>query len=156
MRCVGSDGSMLGIITTREAQLKALNEGLDLVEISPAADPPVCRIMDFGKFRYEESRKEREARKHQHVHITKEIKFHPNVEEHDYQTKINHIKKFLEKGHKVKITLVFRGREMAHQELGHGVVSRVLKDCSVVSVVEMGPKMIGRIILAILGPRPKK
>jgi translation initiation factor IF-3 len=133
--------------------MQAQQEGLDLVEISPNADPPVCRIMDFGKYRYEEARKEKLARKHQHVHAVKEMKFHANTAEHDYQTKINHIRQFLEKGHKVKITLTFRGRENAHKELGFEVMNRVIKDCESKSMVDMTPRMLGRSIIAMIGPR---
>jgi translation initiation factor IF-3 len=147
---------MLGVLTTREAMRLAQEHGLDLVEIAPNADPPVCRIMDFGKFRYEESIRQREARKHQHNRPVKEIKFHANVAEHDYLTKVNHAKGFLEKGHKVKLTLVFRGRENAHRELGFEVVNRVIKDCEGLCVVDMSPKIMGRSLVALLGCRPAK
>ena len=113
---------------TREAMKIALDQGLDLVEISPNAKPPVCRLMDYGKFRYEQGRKQREQRKNNHQNAVKEIKFRPNVGDHDYETKLNHVKKFLEKGHKVKVSLTFRGRENAHRELGFAVVERVIKD----------------------------
>jgi len=153
VRCVGSDGNMLGVMTTREALTQAQQVGLDLVEISPNADPPVCRIMDFGKYRYEEARKEKLARKHQHQQVVKEMKFHANTAEHDYQTKTSHIKDFLAKGHKVKITLTFRGRENAHKDLGFGVMNRVIKECESVSIVDMTPRMLGRSIIAMIGPR---
>lgn len=144
---------MLGVMSTREALTQAQQVGLDLVEISPNADPPVCRIMDFGKYRYEEARKEKMARKHQHQQAVKEMKFHANTAEHDFQTKLNHIKEFLTKGHKVKITLTFRGRENAHKELGFGVMNRVIKECESVSMVDMTPRMLGRSIIAMIGPR---
>ena len=156
VRCINADGSMAGIIPTREAVKLAQEQGFDLVEISPQADPPVCRIMDFGKYMYRESRKQRLARKHQHGHTVKEVKFHANVAEHDYLTKVNHAKQFLEKGHKVKLSLTFRGRENAHRELGFAVVDRVLKDCEECCVVDMRPRMMGRSIISMLGPRSSK
>ena len=156
VRCVKSDGSMAGVMPTRDALKLAQQEGLDLVEISPNADPPVCRIMDFGKFRYDESVKRKKAKKQQHVRTVKEIKFHANVAEHDYQTKIDHAKAFLEKGHKVKLSLQFRGRENAHRELGFQVVARALKDCEGMSVVDMAPRLMGRSIIAMLGAKPAK
>lgn len=134
----------------------ARQQGLDLVEISPTADPPVCRVMDFGKYRYDESRKRRLARKHQHAHVVKEIKFHVNVAEHDYLTKLGHVRAFLAKGHKVKLTLTFRGRENAHRELGVQLMARVLKDCADVSVVDSAPKMMGYSLIGMVGPRAAK
>ena len=156
VRCVAADGSMVGVLPTRDAIKRAQEQGLDLVEISPNADPPVCRIMDFGKFKYEENLKRKEARKHQHAKPVKEMKFHPNVEEHDYQTKLTHIKDFLNTGHKVKVTLTFRGRERAHRDLGFEVVNRILREASDVGVIEQTPKAMGRSIYAMLAPRPAK
>jgi translation initiation factor IF-3 len=150
VRVIGKDGEMLGILQTRQARTIAEQQGLDLVEVQPMADPPVCRIMDFGKFRYDESRKEKLARKNQHAQVLKEIKFHPNVAEHDYATKVNHVREFLEKGHKVKISLIYRGREMAHRELGAAVVNRIIKDCADLSNVESVPKLMGRNLMAVL------
>ncbi len=129
---------------------------MDLVEISPNAKPPVCRIMDYGKYRYDQSRKERQQRKHQHQTVVKEIKFRPGVEEHDYQTKLQHVRDFLKEGNKVKLTLTFRGRENAHRELGEAVIERVLKDCEDIGVVDMAPKRLGRMVMAMLGVRPHK
>jgi translation initiation factor IF-3 len=156
VRCINDDGTMIGIIPTQQAQRMAQEQGLDLVEISPTAEPPVCRIMDFGKFRYQENLKEKEARKNQHKQVIKEMKFHPNVGDHDYETKINHIKGFLEKGFKVKISLAFRGRENAHRELGFELINRVIKDTGDVGVVETTPRMMGRTIIAMLGCRAVK
>jgi len=153
VRCLGVNGDMLGIMSADQARSMATQQGFDLVEISPNADPPVCRIMDFGKFRYEETKKERVARKHQHSLSVKEVKFHVTVEEHDYQTKLNNVKKFLVKGHKVKITLFFRGRENIHRDLGFQVISRVFKDSAEVAAVELAPKLIGRGIFGVLAPR---
>lgn len=156
VRCVRADGEMAGVMATRDALKLAQQDGLDLVEISPNADPPVCRIMDFGKYRYDESVKRKKARKQQHIRSVKEIKFHANVAEHDYETKISHAKKFLEKGHKVKLSLQFRGRENAHRELGFEVVNRALKDCGELAVVDMEPKLMGRSIVAMLGAKSVK
>jgi translation initiation factor IF-3 len=147
---------MIGIIPIERARALAREQGRDLVEISPRADPPVCRIMDFGKFRYEEQRKERLAHKRQHSLALKEIKFHANVEEHDYQTKLASIKKFLEKGHKVKLSLFFRGRENVHHDLGFQVITRVLKDSDDCGQPDMTPKLLGRSIIAVLSPRTAK
>jgi translation initiation factor IF-3 len=155
IRCTSADGAMIGVIPTSEALRLAGQQGLDLVEISPNADPPVCRIMDYGKFKYEQSRKEREARKHQHSTELKEIKFHANVGEHDYQTKVNHIREFLTDGLKVKVSLYFRGRENAHKELGFEVINRVLKDCTDLCTVDVAPKLIGSSLAAIIGGKSK-
>lgn len=127
--------------------------GMDLVEISPNADPPVCRIMDFGKFRYDEGRKNRQQKKKHHAQVVKEVKFHANVAEHDYTTKVNHARKFLEKGFKVKVSLQFRGRENAHREIGFEVVTKVLKDCEDLASVDMHPKMVGRSIVAMMSSK---
>jgi translation initiation factor IF-3 len=153
VRCVKGDGEMVGVIPTRDAMRLAMQEGLDLVEVSPNADPPVCRIMDFGKYRYEESIKRRQARKHQQARSLKEVKFHANVGEHDYQTKVGHIRDFLTKGHKVKVTLTFRGRENAHRELGFEVVQRVIKDAEDLSQIDMAPRLMGRSVVCLLGSR---
>lgn len=149
---------MGGIMPTRDAMRLAEEHGLDLVEISPNAEPPVCRIMDFGKFRYTESVKKKKARRQatSHNRAVKEIKFHSNVAEHDYQTKVGHVRDFLAKGHKVKLTLQFRGRENAHKELGLAVMNRVILDCNDVAVVDMDPKMMGRSVFAMLGSKPLK
>ena len=152
MRCIDADGKMLGVIPTQQAKGLASQCQLDLVEVSPNADPPVCRIMDYGKYRYEEQRKERLAKKRQHNLSLKEIKFHANVEEHDYQTKLGHIREFLGKGHKVKISLFFRGRENAHRDLGFQVIERVTKDCEPIATVESRPRLIGRGIFGVLSP----
>ena len=158
MRCVAADGSMVGVIATRDAMKLAQTAGLDLVEVSPDAEPPVCRIMDFGRYRYNESIKRKQARKQSMAHKrgVKEVKFHANVAEHDYETKVNHTRKFLEKGHKVKLSLQFRGRENAHRELGFEVIKRVIADCDDMSMVEMEPRLIGRQIVAMIGKRSGK
>ena len=156
MRCIDATGNMLGELTIMQARQLALEQGLDLVEVSPNANPPVCRIMDFGKYRYEERKQERTARKHQHTLALKEIKFHPNVEDHDYQTKLNHIRDFLAKGHKVKISLFYRGRENVHRELGFRLMERVQKDIADVGMAESSPRLIGRALFMMLGVRSAK
>jgi len=155
VRCVRADGSMIGVLATRDALKMAMDQGLDLVEISPSAVPPVCKIMDFGKYMYEEARKKKQARKHQHSQVIKEMKYHSNVAEHDYQTKLNHVQEFLGKGYKIKVTLTFRGREGAHKELGFDLVNRVLKDCEQLCTVDMEPKMMGRMIMAMITGKAK-
>ena len=129
--------------------------GLDLVEISPNANPPVCKIMDYGKFKYESQKKEAEARKKQKTIEIKEIKFRPNTDSHDYEVKMRNVFKFLENGDKVKITLRFRGREMAHQELGRQLLERVAEDTKELGRVENSPKMEGRQMVMLIGPLPK-
>jgi translation initiation factor IF-3 len=147
---------MAGVLQTRDALALARQQGLDLVEVSPNADPPVCRIMDFGKFQYDENRKKKEGRKKQHAHVIKEVKFHANVADHDYATKLGHAREFLQKGFKVKVSLTFRGRENVHREFGYNLIDRVLKDCEDVGIVEMPPKRLGRLVLAMLGSRPAR
>lgn len=156
IRCIDADGTMIGVIRTSEAQKNAQAQGLDLVEVSPTAKPPVCRIMDYGKYRYDLNRKQKAARKQSHAHALKEIKFHSNVEEHDYQFKRNRIVQFLEKGHKVKVSLMFRGRENAHRELGFALIERVIKDCADLSSVDMQPRLMGRHIVSMLSPAADK
>lgn len=143
---------MLGVLNTDVARRQAMDLGLDLVEVSPNAKPPVCRIMDYGKFQYDESQKLKKTRKTQQNHALKEVKFRANTEEHDYMTKLNRVIKFLDKGHKVKISLMFRGRENAHRELGFEQVKRVLKECEEVANVEMEPKLVGRCVVSMLAP----
>jgi translation initiation factor IF-3 len=131
----------------------ALSKNLDLVEISPNANPPVCRIMNFGKFRYEESRREKLARKHQVQVLLKEMKFHANVENHDYLTKMHHIHSFLEKGCRVKVSLLFRGRENEHRELGYGLFNRLIKDCEDIGAPESSPRLFGNNLIMLLHPQ---
>jgi translation initiation factor IF-3 len=153
---VAANGDMLGVMETRDAMRMAIDQKMDLVEISPNADPPVCRIMDFGKFRYEESMRNKKQRKTQSNKSMKEVKFHANVGEHDFQTKLNKAKGFLEAGHKVKLSLQFRGRENAHRELGFEVIKRVIAECVEISVIDMAPKLMGRSIVAMLGVKTTK
>ena len=155
VRTIDGDGkTQLGILPLTDALRRAQQMGMDLVEIAPNAQPPVCRIMDFGKFRYEQARKEREARKHQHATKVKELKFHANISEHDYGVKLRHIRNFLGENIRVKISLFFRGREMAHMDIGQALMKRLRTDCSDIGHAEMEPKLIGRSIHMMLAPRP--
>ena len=146
---------MLGVMPTRDAQRLADQRGLDLVEITPNAQPPVCKIMDYGKFKYEESIREKQARKAQQVQKVKEIKFHPGTDTNDFNYKLNQIRGFLESGCKVKLTLQYRGRENAHRELGEDVINRVLEELKDECFVEQAPKTLGRVLGALIGP-PRK
>ncbi len=139
-----------------KALVLAEDAGLDLVEISPNANPPVCKIMDFGKFKYEQQKRESEARKKQKTIEVKEVKFRPNTDTHDYQVKMRNVFKFLENGDKVKVTLRFRGREMAHQNLGRQLLERVAEDVKEIGRVENMPKMEGRQMIMMIGPNPQK
>lgn len=156
VRLIASDGSQLGVCATQEALRLAEQEGLDLVEISPTARPPVCKIMDYGKYKYELAKKRHEAKKHQIVIKTKEIKLRPVTDEHDLQTKIKHIKRFLEDGDKVKITLRFRGREMAHLNIGRERLMEIVKNISDLGELEQFPKIEGRSMFMIVTPAKKK
>ena len=151
VRVVASDGAQLGIMDLREAVRKAEDLGLDLVEVAPTAVPPVCRIMDFGKYKYELSKKANEAKKHQSMILVKEVKLRPRTDVHDVQFKMKNIIRFLDEGNKDKVTIMFRGREMAHQELGRKLLDRLVKDLEAVAVVEQMPKMEGRNMVMILG-----
>ena len=146
---------MLGVMPTRDAQRLADQRGLDLVEITPNAQPPVCKIMDYGKFKYEESIREKQARKAQKVQKVKEIKFHPGTDTNDFNYKLNQIRGFLESGCKVKLTLQYRGRENAHRELGEDVINRVLEELKDECFGEQAPKTLGRVLGALIGP-PRK
>ncbi len=152
MRLIDSEGKMVGIVTPEHANNMAKETGLDLVEISPNALPPVCKIMDFGKFKYDQQKREAEARKKQKTIELKEIKFRPNTDTHDYEVKMRSITKFLENGDKVKITLRFRGREMAHQELGTELLERVAADTSHLGKIDFIPKVEGRQMVMIIYP----
>lgn len=141
------------MVETADAIERALDVGLDLVEISPNADPPVCKILDFGKFKYESQKRKNEARKKQKTIEVKEIKFRPNIEQHDYDVKMKSMNKFIDEGDKVKVTLRFRGREMAHQELGMDVLMRVKNDMEDKAKVEQMPSMEGRQMTMVIAPR---
>ncbi len=153
MRLIGADGDNFGVVDRAFALSKADEAGLDLVEISPNADPPVCKILDIGKYKYEEQKRKNEARKKQKVIEVKEIKLRPNIDDHDYDVKMRATKRFLEEGDKVKVTLRFRGREMAHVELGHALLNRVKGDFDGQAKVEMEPRSEGRQIVMVLAPK---
>jgi translation initiation factor IF-3 len=144
------------VVHPAKAMQMAADAGLDLVEISPNANPPVCKIMDFGKFKYETQKREAEARKKQKIIEVKEVKFRPNTDTHDYDVKMRNVFKFLENGDKVKVTLRFRGREMAHQNLGRELLERVAEDVKDLGKIENMPKMEGRQMIMMIGPLPQK
>jgi translation initiation factor IF-3 len=152
IRLIGADGENVGVVTPEKARELAAEAGLDLVEISPNASPPVCKIMDFGKFKYEQQKRESEARKKQKTIEVKEVKFRPNTDIHDYDVKMRNVVRFLENGDKVKVTLRFRGREMAHQDLGRRLLERVADDIQELGKVENMPRMEGRQMVMMIGP----
>jgi translation initiation factor IF-3 len=153
VRLIDQDGEMLGVMSAREAVQRAYSVGLDLLEISPNADPPVCKILDFGKYKYELQKKKNEAKKKQKVIEIKEIKVRPNIDENDYQVKMRAMKSFIEEGDKVKVTLRFRGREMAHQDIGIRVLERIRSEMDSTSKVEQMPRMENRQMVMVLSPR---
>ncbi|MFP4274753.1 MAG: translation initiation factor IF-3 [Paracoccaceae bacterium] len=155
IRLIGAEGENIGVVTPARALEMAEEAGLDLVEISPNASPPVCKIMDFGKYKYETQKREAEARKKQKIIEVKEVKFRPNTDTHDYEVKMRNVFKFLENGDKVKVTLRFRGREMAHQNLGRELLQRVAEDVKDIGKVENMPKMEGRQMIMMIGPISK-
>jgi translation initiation factor IF-3 len=150
---IDKDGHNLGNVPIADALAKALEAGLDLVEISPNATPPVCKLLDYGKYKYQEQKKQAEARKRQKVVEVKEIKFRPMIDDHDYQVKMRSMHRFFEEGDKVKITLRFRGREMAHQELGVQLLNRLKDDTVSIAKVESEPRVEGRQMVMVLAPR---
>ena len=156
VRLIGHDGSQIGVVAVRDALIKAQEVNLDLVEIAPNAQPPVCKIIDYGKYRYDQTKREKESKKAQHQVKVKEIKLKPNIDEHDFQTKFKQARGFLEKGNKVKVTCMFRGREMAHPEFGEKVVQRFCKDLEDIALVEAPPKLLGRNLIGVLAPAPVK
>ncbi|MEQ8602180.1 MAG: translation initiation factor IF-3 [Marivibrio sp.] len=153
VRVIDSEGEQLGILSIADAIAAAEEAGLDLVEVSPTAKPPVCKILDYGKFKYEQQKKKNEAKKKQKTIELKEIKFRPNIDQHDYDTKMKSMHKFIDEGDKVKVTLRFRGRELAHQELGLEVLNRVRDDMAEKAKVEQNPNMEGRQMVMVLAPR---
>jgi translation initiation factor IF-3 len=156
IRVIDDEGQQIGILPPFEALKKAREKNLDLVEISPTANPPVCRIMDYGKFLYQQEKKEREAKKHQKTIVVKEVKFRINVDDHDYETKKNHVLRFLDEGDKVKATIFFRGREMTRTGLGRGILERLIKDIGERGIVEFRPRQEGNTLHLILAPSAKK
>ena len=155
IRLIGADGENIGVVTPEQALDMAEEAELDLVEISPNANPPVCKIMDYGKYKYEQQKRESEARKKQKIIEVKEVKFRPNTDTHDYDVKMRNVVRFLENGDKVKVTLRFRGREMAHQDLGRDLLERVAGDIEGLGKVENMPKMEGRQMIMIIAPAGK-
>ncbi len=153
VRVIDENGENLGVMYTREAIDQAAEVGLDLVEVSPNADPPVCKFLDVGKFRYEAQKKANLARKSQKTQEIKEIKMRPNIDDHDYDTKMRNVVKFIEEGDKVKITLRFRGRELSHQQLGMNLLRKVQDDVAEIAKVEAFPRMEGRQMLMVLAPK---
>ncbi|MGH2720337.1 MAG: translation initiation factor IF-3 [Actinomycetota bacterium] len=158
VRLIGHDGQQIGVMATKLALDRARELDLDLVEVAPLAEPPVCRLMDFGKWKYEQDVRAKEARKRQSQVVVKEMKFRPKISTHDYEVKRNHVRRFLEEGSKVKITIMFRGREMAHTELGAKLLDRLGKDLANVAGVELMPKLDGRNMTMVMAPfkRPDK
>jgi translation initiation factor IF-3 len=155
VRLVGVEGEQLGVLPIEQALARAQELGLDLVEVSPMAKPPVCKIMDYGKFKYLEKKKQNEAKKKQVVVQLKEVKLRPRTEEHDYATKIKKVREFLGEANKARITVMFRGREMSHRELGQKVLQRIIEDLRDVAVIESAPRMEGRQMFMILSPNPR-
>ncbi|MEM6903090.1 MAG: translation initiation factor IF-3 [Pseudomonadota bacterium] len=153
VRLVDADGEMVGVVDIEEALRRADEAGLDLVEVAGQADPPVCKVLDYGKYRYEAQKRQNEARKKQKVIDVKEIKVRPNIDSHDYDVKMRNARRFIDDGDKVKVTLRFRGREMAHQDLGMNVLNRIREDLDEIAKVEQMPKMEGRQAIMVLAPR---
>ncbi|MGS0764808.1 translation initiation factor IF-3 [Syntrophomonas curvata] len=153
VRLVSDDGEQLGIVSIRDALAIALEKGLDLVEVAPSAQPPVCRLMDYGKFKFEQNKREKEARKKQHIISIKEVKMRPNIEEHDFHVKAKNARKFLSGGDKVKLTIMFRGREITHPELGEKLSLKFVNELSDISNVEKLPKVEGRNMVTVLIPK---
>jgi translation initiation factor IF-3 len=154
IRVIADEGEQLGVMPTHEALRLAEERGLDLVEISPRAFPPVCRIMDYGKYKYEEAKKKQQARKRASTVETKEIKFRPKTEEHDMAFKVKHVRRFLEEGNKVRLAVVFRGREITHPQTGMAVLNKVVDLCNDIATVEATPNMEGRRMIMVIAPRP--
>ncbi|MBU5612327.1 translation initiation factor IF-3 [Geomonas azotofigens] len=156
VRVVGADSEQLGILPLREALALAESQQLDLVEVSPTAVPPVCRIMDYGKFKYQQAKKQAEAKKKQVQVELKEVKLRPKTDTHDLEFKVKHVRRFLEEGNKAKITVVFRGREITHQELGMAALEKVAAELADIGIVEVRQKMEGRSMFMIVAPKVKK
>jgi translation initiation factor IF-3 len=153
VRVIDADGKQVGILAVKEAIRLAEEQGLDLVEVAPGASPPVCRVMNYGKYKYQQNKRSQEAKKHQTVIHVKEVKVRPRTEDHDYQFKLRHILRFLEEGNKVKVSLLFRGREIAHPEFGREMLARIQESVKEKAVVEQTPRMEGRIMVMILSPK---
>lgn len=155
VRVIDQDGAQIGVMQTRDALEMAFSRGLDLVEISPTARPPVCKILDFGRYKYELQKKTRVSKKKQHAITMKEMQYRPKIEDHDYQFKTRHVIDFLKAGHKVKVMVQFRGREMAHKEFGERLMRQIETDLAEFAVVEMAPKMEGNTLTMVVNPKPE-
>ncbi len=153
VRVIGPEGEQIGVLKTSEAIRQAMEQGYDVVEVAPNAEPPVCRIMDYGKFKYEQSKKEHRSRQHQKSTQVKEIKFRPRTDKHDLETKIRQIRGFLEEGNKTKVTVMFRGREMANQELGWTAIKKVVEELKGHGTLETSPRMEGRNLSMVVAPK---
>jgi translation initiation factor IF-3 len=153
VRVIDSEGKQLGILTLQEALRQAGEAGMDLVEVAPNSSPPVCRVMDYGKFRYQQSKKLQVAKKHQATIQLKEIRLRPKTEEHDLQVKLRHIKRFLEESNKVKVTMMFRGREIAYTDIGRKIMERILNELGENGVIDQHPKLEGRSMIMIVAPK---
>jgi len=153
VRVVSAEGEQLGIMTIQEALEAARSRDFDLVEVAPEATPPVCRIMDFGKYKYTQARRQKEARKKQTTILVKEVKMGPKTEKHDFDFKVKHVRRFLEEGHKAKVTVRFKGREMAHTELGWKMLNKMVEAVSDIAVTENNPRMEGRMLHIMLSPK---
>lgn len=156
VRVITADGEQLGIMSGRAAQQLAVERHLDLVEIAPTAKPPVCKIMDYGKFRYEQQKREKEARKKQKTFDIKEVKLRPGIEDHDFNVKYKNAVRFLEDGDKVKVTIMFRGRELSHPELGEVLLNKMAEQLKGIAIVERVPKLEGKNMIMIVAPKPAK
>lgn len=156
VRVITADGEQLGIMSGRAAQQLAVERHLDLVEIAPTAKPPVCKIMDYGKFRYEQQKREKEARKKQKTFDIKEVKLRPGIEDHDFNVKYKNAVRFLEDGDKVKVTIMFRGRELSHPELGEVLLNKMAEQLKDIAIVERVPKLEGKNMIMIVAPKPAK
>ena len=156
VRVITADGEQLGIMSGRAAQQLAVERHLDLVEIAPTAKPPVCKIMDYGKFRYEQQKREKEARKKQKTFDIKEVKLRPGIEDHDFNVKYKNAVRFLEDGDKVKVTVMFRGRELSHPELGEVLLNKMAEQLKEIAIVERVPKLEGKNMIMIVAPKPAK
>ena len=154
VRVIDENGQMVGVMSTREAVEKAREKGFDLVEVSPGGVPPVCRVMDYGKYKYEQSKKAKKAKRRQHVVHVKEIKMRPGIDTHDYQFKMNHARRFLEGHDRVKFILIFRGREVTHLDIGMSLLQKVAQDLSEIATVEAPPRKEGMSVIMVLSPKP--
>lgn len=155
VRVIGAEGQQVGILPTEEALALAAEQGLDLVEVAPNAEPPVCRVMDYGKYKYEQQKKQQEARKKQTVVQIKEIKVRPKTDDHDFETKVKHIRRFLDEGDRCKVTVFFRGREIVHKDRGEMILTRVVQAVEDIAKVEQEPRAEGRTLFLLLAPKVK-